>query len=709
MPTIHLDDEEETTLDVGWLVRIIGLEKAPQWNGQVGSVKGFLIERQRYEVELLGSKDIKMVQARNLEQLPILEEVGIWCKLLEQSNGDAEEPLVLRQLERLEEINMTVDLLVQTKVGKAMNEFAKRVSNDKPTAANKARQLVAKWKGEYNRSKEVDRKNQEEAEKEAAAAAEAEAKAKQAVKVAPEERCLARENSKGQCKNRRHQPKFLCGLHQRVLDQNGQLEHGWFSEKPEAKAANPSGDAARPSPKAGAATATAASVGAHGAHGVHGLRSDVAIRMHSNKSVTDVKPMASPEDAVKLVESMRSVPPDAISFRLGLLVALDTSPRHCMNSFVRNGGVEILSKWLRKSAEVRFACLMVLQKLPVTPADVQKAELVATVKAIQSQDQEEGHRTNAAALIERWKAAGFLTELPSKRRRVEPSMAQPQAQAPQAAPVMVADPVADPMVQVAQPRTPPLETLPPARPEEIPDSLQALDPRIARVLMDRPGLFGFLQKHPDVLQNLNADSLSFLQRNLKNVQRTRQEAQETPETAGVTVTVSGLAERTTEQDVNQLVKDIQLEAIKVTLPRESRRKRSCGTAFVLLPSLANAQKVVERLNGARLHQKDLTVELLEDRGHATPGMSTSGGDRPRVKWKADSELWEVIVFSPEESVACLGQRINNRDFQPLAAAYSTQPSSSQQIHHSKFQAARRAEEMMESKQVRKALAGAVEV
>ena len=107
------------------------------------------------------------------------------------------------------------------------------------------------------------------------------------------------------------------------------------------------------------------------------------------------------------------------------------------------------------------------------------------------------------------------------------------------------------------------------------------------------------RKHPDVLQNLNADSLSFLQRNLRNVQRTRQEAQETPEAAGVTVTVSGLAEKTTEQDVNQLVKDIQLEAMKVTLPQESRRKRSCGTAFVLLPSLQDAQKVVERLNGAR--------------------------------------------------------------------------------------------------------------
>lgn len=308
----------------------------------------------------------------------------------------------------------------------------------------------------------------------------------------PEERCLARDSSKGQCKNRRHQPKFLCGLHQRILDQNGQLEHGWISEKPEAKA-NPSGNAARPSPKAAASASTAASVGAHGAHGVHGLRSDVAIRMHSNKSVTDVKPMESPEDAVKLVESMRSVPPEAISFRLGLLVALDTSPRHCMNSFVKNGGVEILSKWLRKSAEVRFACLMVLQKLPVTFADLQKADILATVQAIENQDQEEGHRTNAAALIERWKGAGFL-EPPSKRRRVEPSTA-PQAQqappAPQASQAWVT--VVDEPV-VAQPRTPPLETLPPARPEEIPDSLQALDPRIARVLMDRPGLHSFLQK-----------------------------------------------------------------------------------------------------------------------------------------------------------------------------------------------------------------------
>jgi hypothetical protein len=33
---------------VGWLVRIIGVEKAIELIGQVGSVKGFVIERQRY-------------------------------------------------------------------------------------------------------------------------------------------------------------------------------------------------------------------------------------------------------------------------------------------------------------------------------------------------------------------------------------------------------------------------------------------------------------------------------------------------------------------------------------------------------------------------------------------------------------------------------------------------------------------------------------
>ena len=63
-----------------------------------------------------------------------------------------------------------------------------------------------------------------------------------------------------------------------------------------------------------------------------------------------------------------------------------------------------------------------------------------------------------------------------------------------------------------------------------------------------------------MLNNLNAESLSFLQRNLRNVQRTRQEAAaaELP-SVGVTVTVSGLAEEATEGEILQLLQDIQLQ------------------------------------------------------------------------------------------------------------------------------------------------------
>ena len=51
---------------------------------------------------------------------------------------------------------------------------------------------------------------------------------------------------------------------------------------------------------------------------------------------------------------MRNVPSESV--RMGLLIALDKSPRHCMLPFVESGGVEILAKWLRKSEEACYAC-----------------------------------------------------------------------------------------------------------------------------------------------------------------------------------------------------------------------------------------------------------------------------------------------------------------------------------------------------------------
>eukprot|EP00438_Fugacium_kawagutii_P028523 Skav226752 [mRNA] locus=scaffold3942:89473:90689:- [translate_table: standard] len=144
--------------------------------------------------------------------------------------------------------------------------------------------------------------------------------------------------------------------------------------------------------------------------------------------------METREDAPKLLDMMRNVSSEPM--RLGLLVALDKSPKHCLISFVQGNGVEILEKWLRQSAEARYACLLVLQKLPVTLTDLQKADsksllggkdIIPTVEAIQGQDQVETHRNNASTLLDRWRAGGLLAEPPPKRRRVETEPSLPRA------------------------------------------------------------------------------------------------------------------------------------------------------------------------------------------------------------------------------------------------------------------------------------------
>ena len=103
---------------------------------------------------------------------------------------------------------------------------------------------------------------------------------------------------------------------------------------------------------------------------------------------------------------------------------------------------------------------------------------------------------------------------------------------------------------------------------------------------------------------------------------------------GCTVTVSGLHAETKEEDVRQRFHDIELEPLKVTLPRESRRQKSCGTSFVMLKSSAEAQAAVHQLNGTLIHEQPITVSfLMTENPERKPA--------PRVKWAKDSELWEA--------------------------------------------------------------------
>lgn len=342
----------------------------------------------------------------------------------------------------------------------------------------------------------------------------------------------------------------------------------------------------------------------------------------SNKQMADVKPMTGTEDAKKMVDTMRNVASE--SSMMDKLEALKKSPPHCMLPFVQSGGLEILAKWLRRSEKVRCVCLIVLPKLPVTFAHLQSADIIRILEAIQCKDKVPHHRENATALIEQWKAAGFLDK-PTKKPRLDPPQ-RPVEQAP--VPMRLAAPTAATTVAqappseavatptVPQPCTPPLETLPAARPEEIPKELESLDPIIVKDLLGRPQVLSYLQKQPSVLQNLNL--IPFVQKVLlRNGQPSSPEDPQDDSGPGalkVGVRVSGLAEESREGHIQQLFCDINISPLRISLPRDSRCKKSCGTAFVMLESLEHAKIAVDRLNGARFwdfeKKKDIVKVLV---------------------------------------------------------------------------------------------------
>lgn len=388
--------------------------------------------------------------------------------------------------------------------------------------------------------------------------------------------------------------------------------------------------------------------------------------------MADVKPMTGTE-AKKMVDTMRNIASE--SSMLDKLEALKKSP-HCMLPFVQSGGLEILAKWLRRSEKVRCVCLKVLPKLPVTFADLQKADIIRTLEAIQCKDKVPHHRENATALIEQWKAAGNL-EPPTKKPRLDPPTV---AQAPPS------EAVATPAVP--QPCTPPLETLPAARPEEIPKKLESLDPIIVKDLLGRQRVLSYLEKRaPSILQNLHDKSLlPWIEKVLLRHGQPaspRPEAPRVDEKGELSVRVSGLAEESREGHIQQLFCDINISPLRISLPIDSRCKKSCGTAFVVLESLEHAKIAVDRLNGARLHRKILTVDC-----NTAEESTKESSEEERVKWNfLDSQ---VVIFSKDESVETFRERIDKEDFHfQLPETQQTQQS---QAVHRRFQAARRTEE-----------------
>lgn len=225
--------------------------------------------------------------------------------------------------------------------------------------------------------------------------------------------------------------------------------------------------------------------------------------------------------------------------------------------------------------------------------------------------------------------------------------------------------------------------------------LAQLDPRIARVLMERPAILEFLSKHRSVMQNMNAESIAFLTRNLRNSKDTQEEEDEEVGCQTCTVSVSNLHPEVCEADVSQVFTASGLYPVEVSLPRESRRQRTCGVALVALPSREDARGAVRDLQGAVVRGRPVRIEAAD--GDATEGRgANNGGKRRGIQWRQDDELWDVALFERTESIVEFRDRIEGSAatvpvLQPTAEASQ------------RFQAAAKSERAEERKLVGEAL------
>lgn len=146
-----------STFEPGSSVRVFGLEEAAELNGQVAKVVQLAPEKEknRYDVQLYASNEIKSVPAANLQLLTVKEEVSIWRDVL--SGGEVTATEARPALMQLEKLQVTVDVLARTRIGKVVNDTFKRLA-DNDEVASMAKQLVTKWKTMFNQSKAGNQK-----------------------------------------------------------------------------------------------------------------------------------------------------------------------------------------------------------------------------------------------------------------------------------------------------------------------------------------------------------------------------------------------------------------------------------------------------------------------------------------------------------------------------------------------------------------------
>eukprot|EP00928_Gymnodinium_smaydae_P095203 TRINITY_DN814_c0_g1_i2.p1 TRINITY_DN814_c0_g1~~TRINITY_DN814_c0_g1_i2.p1 ORF type:complete len:820 (+),score=186.04 TRINITY_DN814_c0_g1_i2:183-2462(+) len=741
-PIVLDDDEEhepkENIIRVGSFVRLKDLQGAVALNGQAATVMSQRPDG-RYEVRLQQDNEVKAVKACNLVCMSTVAEVEYWRDVL--INGQPGQPpaALLEAIRRLQALTMTRQLLAQTGVGKVVNVLGRKAPPEvDPGVSEACRALVQRWREAYKEEKETGAS----APGSGAIGAQASSSSTgRPLPVAPSagtpvpgpntsvkpggKKCMARvwgNGVGGQCSRPPRAGGDLCAQHCNLLETNGCLPHGRVDgEVPTEKREE-----------------------FHS--GKVGFNVESAVPMSGSVS-SGFKALQSTEDVATLLNTMKNAPSDRM--RMGTLSSLDCSRPELLRAFVSQGGLGILGPWLRKHSECRYACLLVLHKMPITSAkDLEAGHLAAAVTTLSRLDGKEEMRRSASELLDRWRAAGLIgggaaaakppaptppvaaegseagpppaspAPAPASAPVPRPTSARPSsasppeakrprldagataasratsanAVAPGAAPVAAAAPPAPPAAvggshggggaARSETEVPPQTAL---LPEQLPEQYKDLDPRIAKVLAERPMIADFLKKHPLARKTMHPDHLQFLTRNLQKAKDATTRGGSVPSEGSKRIVMTNLPADIEEDDIERLLDQHGIRHGGIELPRESRRKRPVGTAFVKMRHRHSAVEAVRRLENVPLKQHVLTVEL-EDNSEE----NAAATKKRRIQWADDSELFSVAVYNPNESVDEFADKFSAMNASPASWASSEE-------NTAKFQAWARAEREMEAK------------
>lgn len=697
-------------LDLGAAVRLERLQGAAHLNGHFARVLRFVPDKGRVEVALLQTGDVKSVQALNLTRLPVLEEVAVWRDHI--ARADMAPAETLPAIYRLRVMPVDVEVLQKTRAGKAVNEMVKRHAEHEDVSAQ-GKQLVKKWRDMYQREKAKS-----EVSAQGSDASGATAKVAKTVSRKDEDDTRGAATSSGSHTLESQASTSLPSRSQTSKDARDLFS--WSARN-------------APVPK--------------------------------SNTVADVEPILCLDDSARFLKVMHAAGSERA--RLAALAALDRTDSELLTGFLGAGGLSVLDTWIRAYADCRSAGLAVLAKLPVTSRDIREVRITGAMMTVIRSDANPENRQQAQVLLDKWRADNIFPngnqEATTSRSVTSNTSRSPgvlaaaatvdgarQAQenvasAPEVkrqrlaatpSPERQSEPASGPPVQSAATRKPDVSEQPqkpirqePAqhqqqqrRPSQmvqkplprvserlaatLPPELASLDPRIAAAIHDNPQIMDFLSKHKSVYQNLNAENVKFLVRNLENSRVQVDDAdEEETEATSRTVTVSNLSPEATEQDVYDLLDGCTLSPESVTLPRESRRQRSCGVAYVVLPSREAAWRTVRDLQNHSIRGRAVQVELADSiycspaRRRGEDGLAQPGCDgQRRVVWMQDENLWEVALFDKSESVVDFRTRLSSANESPVTQLG--------QLHadHGKFQDAAKREHAEERKLVRQALA-----